>query len=308
MLKTFSKGGVHPPENKISAGKSIELLPLPQKVSIPVSQHIGAPATVLVAKGDKVKVGQVIAQSAGFVSANIHSSVSGTVESIDAVLDSSGYKRQAVTITVEGDEWIESIDRSTELKKDIQLNAQDIIKRINESGIVGLGGATFPSHVKLSVPAGKKAEVLIINGVECEPYLTSDHRLMLEKGHEMMVGIQILMRALNVEKALIGIENNKPDAIKYLKSIAGEYKGVEVHGLKVKYPQGGEKQLIKALINREVPSGGLPIDIGAVVHNVGTAFAVKRVLVNSHKMKGDKKILLSDISVIKNREFTLNLY
>ena len=154
------------------------------------------------------------------------------------------------------------------------LFRSDIIKRINESGIVGLGGATFPSHVKLSVPAGKKAEVLIINGVECEPYLTSDHRLMLEKGHEMMVGIQILMRALNVEKALIGIENNKPDAIKYLKSIAGEYKGVEVHGLKVKYPQGGEKQLIKALINREVPSGGLPIDIGAVVHNVGTAFAV----------------------------------
>lgn len=274
MLKTFSKGGVHPPENKISASKSIEILPLPQKVSIPVSQHIGAPATVLVAKGDNVKVGQVIAQSTGFVSANIHSSVSGTVESIDAVLDSSGYKRQAITIAVEGDEWVENIDRSTELKKDIQLNAQDIIKRINESGIVGLGGATFPSHVKLSVPAGKKAEVLIINGVECEPYLTSDHRLMLEKGHEMMVGIQILMRALNVEKALIGIENNKPDAIKYLKSIAGEYKGVEVHGLKVKYPQGGEKQLIKALINREVPSGGLPIDIGAVVHNVGTAFAV----------------------------------
>jgi len=274
MLKTFSKGGVHPPENKISASKPIEILPLPQKVSIPVSQHIGAPAAVLVAKGDKVKVGQVIAQSAGFVSANIHSSVSGTVESIDAVLDSTGYKRQAVTITVEGDEWIESIDRSTELKKVIQLNAQDIIKRINESGIVGLGGATFPSHVKLSVPTGKKADVLIINGVECEPYLTSDHRLMLEKGHEMMVGIQILMRALNVEKALIGIENNKPDAIKYLKSIAGEYKGVEVHGLKVKYPQGGEKQLIKALINREVPSGGLPIDIGAVVHNVGTAFAV----------------------------------
>ena len=274
MLKTFSKGGVHPPENKISAGNPIEILQLPQKVSIPVSQHIGAPATVLVAKGDKVKVGQVIAQSAGFVSANIHSSVSGTVESIDAVLDSTGYKRQAITIIVEGDEWMEDIDRSAELKKDIHLNAQDIIKRINESGIVGLGGATFPSHVKLSVPAGKKAEVLIINGVECEPYLTSDHRLMLEKGHELMVGIQILMKSLNVDKALIGIENNKPDAIKYLKSIAVEYKGVEVHGLKVKYPQGGEKQLIKALTNREVPSGGLPIDIGAVVHNVGTAYAV----------------------------------
>ncbi|BDX38594.1 electron transport complex subunit C [Tenuifilaceae bacterium CYCD] len=274
MLKTFSKGGVHPSENKISANRSIEILPLPQKVSIPVSQHIGAPATILVAKGDKVKVGQIIAQSAGFVSANIHSSVSGTVESIDAVLDSSGYKRQTITITVEGDEWESSIDRTTDLKKDIQLTSQDIIKRINEAGIVGLGGATFPSHVKLSVPSGKKADVLIINGVECEPYLTSDHRLMLEKGHELMVGIQILMKALNVSKALIGIENNKPDAINYLKIIAGEYKGIEVHALKVKYPQGGEKQLIKALVNREVPSGGLPIDIGTVVHNVGTAFAV----------------------------------
>jgi len=274
MLKTFAKGGVHPPENKFSANKPIEVLPLPAKVSIPVSQHIGAPATILVAKGDKVKVGQLIAQSAGFVSANIHSSVSGTVELIDPVLDSSGYKRPAITIVVEGDEWEPTIDRSPELKRNIDADAQTIIKKIAEAGIVGLGGATFPSHVKLSVPAGKKADVLIINGVECEPYLTSDHRLMLEKGHELMVGIQLLMRALGVDKAMIGIENNKPDAIKYLTEIAKEYSGITVHALKVKYPQGGEKQLIKALINREVPSGGLPIDIGAVVHNVGTAYAV----------------------------------
>lgn len=274
MLKTFAKGGVHPPENKFSANKPIEVLPLPAKVSIPVSQHIGAPATILVAKGDKVKVGQLIAQSAGFVSANIHSSVSGTVESIDPVLDSSGYKRPAITIVVEGDEWEPTIDRSPELKRNIDADAQTIIKKIAEAGIVGLGGATFPSHVKLSVPAGKKADVLIINGVECEPYLTSDHRLMLEKGHELMVGIQLLMRALGVDKAMIGIENNKPDAIKYLTENAKEYSGITVHALKVKYPQGGEKQLIKALINREVPSGGLPIDIGAVVHNVGTAYAV----------------------------------
>ncbi|MEW5845344.1 MAG: electron transport complex subunit RsxC [Bacteroidota bacterium] len=274
MLKTFAKGGVHPPENKFSANKPIEVLPLPAKVSIPVSQHIGAPATILVAKGDKVKVGQLIAQSAGFVSANIHSSVSGTVESIDPVLDSSGYKRPAITIVVEGDEWEPTIDRSPELKRNIDADSQTIIQKIAEAGIVGLGGATFPSHVKLSVPAGKKADVLVINGVECEPYLTSDHRLMLEKGHELMVGIQLLMRALNVDKALVGIENNKPDAIKYLSEIAKEYPGITVHALKVKYPQGGEKQLIKALINREVPSGGLPIDIGAVVHNVGTAYAV----------------------------------
>ncbi|HDP74557.1 MAG TPA: electron transport complex subunit RsxC [Bacteroidales bacterium] len=274
MLKTFAKGGVHPPENKFSANRPIEVLSLPAKVTIPVSQHIGAPATIVVSKGDKVKVGQLIAQGAGFVSANIHSSVSGTVESIEPVLDSSGYKRPAITIAVEGDEWEPTIDRSPELKRHIDADAQTIIKKIAEAGIVGLGGATFPSHVKLSVPAGKKADVLIINGVECEPYLTSDHRLMLEKGHELMVGIQLLMRALNVDKALVGIENNKPDAIKYLSEIAKEYPGITAHALKVKYPQGGEKQLIKALINREVPSGGLPIDIGAVVHNVGTAYAV----------------------------------
>ncbi|WP_288021871.1 electron transport complex subunit RsxC [Tenuifilum sp.] len=273
MLKTFSKGGVHPPENKFSADKPIEVLPLPKKVSIPISQHIGAPASVIVAKGDKVKVGQIIAKSSGFVSANIHSSVSGTVESIDLVLDSSGYKRKAVTIVVEGDEWEPTIDRSPNLKREISIDAQEIVKKIAEAGIVGLGGATFPSHVKLSVPDGKKAEVLIINGVECEPYLTSDHRLMLEKGHELMVGIQILMKALGVTKAMIGIENNKPDAIKHLTDISKEYQGVTVHALKVKYPQGGEKQLIKALINREVPSGALPIEVGAVVHNVGTAFA-----------------------------------
>jgi len=274
VLKTFPKGGVHPPENKISAGKPIEVLPLPKQVSIPVSQHIGAPASVLVGKGDKVKVGQLIAQGTGFVSANIHSSVSGTVSAIEPVMDSSGYRRQAITIAVEGDEWDPVIDRTTELKREIVLPAEEIIKKINEAGIVGLGGATFPSHVKLSVPKGKKAEVLIINGVECEPYLTSDHRLMLERGHEMLVGVQILMKALGVNRALVGVENNKPDVIGHLRKISADYKGVEVHALRVKYPQGGEKQLIKALINREVPSGGLPIDVGTVVHNVGTAYAV----------------------------------
>ncbi len=258
----------------MSAGMAIEVLSLPKQVIIPISQHIGAPATPVVAKGDKVLVGQVIAKSSGFVSANIHSSVSGTVASLDAVLDSTGYKRPAVTITVEGDEWLPEIDRSADLKTDINLSAEEIIAKVNEAGIVGLGGATFPSHVKLSIPKGKKADVLIINGVECEPYLTSDHRLMLEKADELMVGILILKKALGVERALIGIENNKPDAISHLQKVAAKYKGIEVYALKVKYPQGGEKQLIKALINREVPSGGLPIDVGTVVHNVGTAFAV----------------------------------
>jgi electron transport complex protein RnfC len=274
VLKTFSKGGVHPAENKISAGVSIEKLPLPKTVYIPISQHIGAPAAAVVNKGDKVKAGQIIAKSAGFVSANIHSSVSGTVEKIDDIMDSSGYKRKAIIINVEGDEWLEGIDLTSEIKKEIKLSAEEIITKVSESGIVGLGGATFPSHVKLSVPKGKKAECLIINGVECEPYLTSDHRVMLEKAEEILVGTQILMRALNVSVAHIGIENNKPDAIKHLTELSSKYQGIKIVPLYVKYPQGGEKQLIKAAINREVPSGALPIDVGAVVHNVGTALAV----------------------------------
>jgi electron transport complex protein RnfC len=274
MLKTFKIGGVHPAENKLSAGAAIEQLPLPDVVSIPVAQHIGAPAKVLVKRNDEVKVGTVIAESGGFVSANIHSSVSGVVQKIDDVYDASGYRRQAVIIKVEGDEWEPSIDKSDDLKKEIKLDKKQIIDRINAAGIVGLGGATFPTHVKLMVPEGKKAEVLLINGVECEPYLTADHRLMLEKKHEMMIGIRILMKALGVEKAAVGIENNKPDAIKELQKISVEYPGIDIVPLKVKYPQGGEKQLIKAVINREVPSGKLPIEVGAVVQNVGTAFAV----------------------------------
>lgn len=274
MLKTFPKGGVHPPENKITAGIPIEYLPLPESVTIPLSQHIGTPSIPAVNKGDSVKTGQVIATGKGFVSANIHSSVSGKVNRIDVVLDSTGYKQTAVFIDVEGDEWISTIDRSKVINRDIKLSSEEIIKRCFESGIVGLGGATFPSHVKLTVPSGKKCEILIINGVECEPYLTSDHRLMLEKGEEILTGVSILMKALKVEKAMIGIENNKPDAIAHIRKLATAFTGMSVHPLKVKYPQGAEKQLIKALTGREVPSGHLPLDVGAIVHNVGTAFAV----------------------------------
>ncbi len=274
MLKTFHKGGVHPPENKLSADKKIETLALPKLVNIPVSQHLGVPAKLIVNKNDYVKVGQLIAEQGGFVSANIHSPVSGKVIKIDNVPDTAGYKRLAVTIQVEGDEWDASIDRSFDIKKDFNSSSEEIIKKIQEAGIVGLGGATFPSHVKLMPPKDSKPEVLIINGVECEPYLTSDHRLMLEKGIEMLVGTKLLMSALKVEKAFVGIENNKPDAIKHLTELSKDFKGIEVVPLKVQYPQGGEKQLIKAVTGREVPSGGLPIAVGAVVHNVGTAYAV----------------------------------
>jgi electron transport complex protein RnfC len=273
-LKTFKIGGVHPAENKLSANQAIEVLELPKQVSIPIAQSLGAPSKAIVAKGDMVKVGQLIAKGEAFISSNIHSSVSGKVLKIDNIMDQSGYRRTAIIINVDGDEWEESIDRSEELKTDIGLTKEEIVQRIHEMGIVGLGGATFPSHVKLMIPDGKKAEVLIINGVECEPYLTADHRLMLEKGDEMMVGIQILMKGLNVKRAVIGIENNKPDAIAHLKTLADKYSGIKVEALKVQYPQGGEKQLIDACIGRQVPSGKLPIEIGAVVNNVGTAFAV----------------------------------
>lgn len=274
MLKTFSIGGIHPAENKLSANSAIQALPIPQMVTIPISQHIGAPATPIVAKNDEVKVGQLIAKSSGFVSANIHSSVSGTVVKIDDALDASGFRRSCIIIKVNGDEWDEKIDRSETLVKEITATKEEIVKKITEAGIVGLGGATFPAHVKLSVPPGKTAEVLIINAVECEPYLTSDHRIMLEKGDEVLVGTQILMKALGVNKAIIGIENNKPDAIAHLTKLAVNYQGIEICPLKTQYPQGGEKQLISATIKREVPSGALPIEVGAVVQNVGTAFAV----------------------------------
>ncbi|MFV0521266.1 MAG: electron transport complex subunit RsxC [Mangrovibacterium sp.] len=273
-LKTFILGGVHPAENKLSADKAIETLVLPKTVFIPVAQHIGAPAQALVKKGDEVKVGQLIAKSGGFVSANIHSSVSGKVTKVDLALDASGYNKRGVFITVEGDEWEESINRDEILDTEIKLDAKTIVDKIAEAGIVGLGGATFPTHVKLMPPPGKKAEMLILNGVECEPYLTADHRLMLEKAAEILVGIRIMMKAIDVNKAYIGIENNKKDAIAHLQKLTASDNEIVVVPLKVQYPQGGEKQLINAVTGREVPSGALPIEVGAVVSNVGTAFAV----------------------------------
>lgn len=275
MLRTFSLGGIHPKENKLSAGVKIVPAPLPKEVIIPLGMHIGAPATACVAKGDEVKVGTLIAKSSGFVSANIYSSVAGKVTKIDSVFDASGYKKPAIIISVaEEDVWEESIDRSPELVRECSLDAKAIIDKINEAGIVGLGGATFPTHVKLSPPPGNKAEVLIINAVECEPYLTSDHQLMLEHGEEILVGCTILMKALSVDKCIIGVENNKPDAIKHLRGLCAQYKGIEVMPLKVQYPQGGEKQLIDAVLSKQVKSGALPISTGAVVQNVGTIYAV----------------------------------
>lgn len=267
-------GGIHPDDAKLSAGSPIRQLPIPKEVKVPLGQHIGAPAQPVVAVGDVVKVGQLLAQATGFVSANVHSPVSGKVKKIEDFTDANGYAKRGITIAVDGDEWVDTIDRSPEVRREVSMAPADIIKRIQEMGIVGMGGATFPAHVKLSLPPGKKCDALIINGVECEPYLTSDHRLMLEHGEEVLVGVKILMSALGVAKAYIGIENNKPDAIANLTELAKGFEGIAVQPLKLRYPQGGEKQLIDALIGRQVPSGRLPIDVGAVVQNVGTAFAI----------------------------------
>ena len=296
MLKTFRIGGVHPPENKLSAEEKIRVLPLPEQVIIPLSQHIGAPANPVVQKGDTVKAGQLIAQATGFVSANIHSSVSGTVVAIDNVTDAAGLSKPAITIKVEGDEWVEGIDRSEKIEHNINLSKEEIVKAIAEAGIVGMGGATFPTQVKLTPPPGNKAEFLIINGAECEPYLTADHRIMLEKGEEIIIGVQILMKAIDVKKAIIGIENNKKDAIAHLQKIADKVLGVEICPLKMKYPQGGEKQLIQATVGRAVPSGALPIAVGAVVQNAGTALAVYEAVMK-HKPLVERIVTITGKSV-----------
>ena len=275
-MKTFPIGGVHPSDNKQwSKGSAIETMELPDVVSIPLAQHIGAPATAIVAKGDKVVTGQLIAEATGFMSANIHAPISGTVTAVDMQPNGQGLRQMMITIKREGDEWVEGIDRSAELVTECNLDSKEIISRIKAAGIVGMGGATFPTHVKLSIPEGKKAELLIINGVECEPYLTSDYRTMLERGKLLIVGTRILMRAIGVERAVIGVEANKPDAVKHLRSILGDDKSIKVQMLKTQYPQGGEKQLIAAVMNREVPAPpALPIDVGAVVCNASTAVAV----------------------------------
>ena len=277
-MKTFHIGGVHPAENKLSAGSPIREAALPKQAVFSMFQHIGAPAKPVVQKGDVVKVGTLLAEAGGFVSAPIYSSVSGKVNKIDAVLDASGTRRMAVIVDVEGDDWEESIDRSKELVRlsdRPELDAKTIVEKIKNAGIVGLGGATFPCHVKLTPPPGCKAECVIINAVECEPYLTADHRLMLEHSEEILVGVDLIMKAVGVTKGYVGIENNKPDAIKLMTEKAKQYPNIEIVPLKVKYPQGGEKQLIDAVIGRQVPAPpAIPINVGAVVQNVGTAFAI----------------------------------
>lgn len=274
MLKTFNIGGVHPNDNKITADAPIEVFPILDKVYISMAQHLGAPATPVVAKGDKVKVGDVIGEPAGFISGYVHASVSGTVTAVEPMKDLAGKLVMHVVIAVEGDEWRPEIDRSSDIVRDIKLSKEEILDKIKLSGIVGLGGATFPTHVKLSPPPGKKAEFLILNGAECEPYVTADDRIMREQSEQIFIGGKIMLKALGIERGFVGIEENKKAAIAQMKETGKKYPELEIIILKKKYPQGGEKQLIEAITGRRVPSLGLPIDVGVVVQNVGTALAV----------------------------------
>lgn len=279
-MKTFSMGGVHPQDNKLSARKPFMVVGLPDVAIFPLEQHIGAPAKPIVAVGDKVLAGQMIAEAGGFVSAPVHSSVSGTVQKIATFTDGWGFDKMAIHIKVEGSEWVENISTDNNLRNECNLSSEEIIKKIADAGIVGLGGACFPTQVKLMPPKDMSVDTLIINAVECEPYLTHNHQLMLEKPAEVLMGVRILMQALNIKKAIIGIEANKMDAVKSLRDdesmnrLIGESISIEVVPLKLKYPQGGEKQLIEALTGRKVPNGGIPAAVGCVVQNVGTAFAV----------------------------------
>lgn len=273
-MNTFRLGGVHPQENKLASDSAIELFPLQQKAVVFVSQHLGAPSTPIVQKGDRVKTGQLLAKAEAFICANTHSPYTGVISKIDVATDFNGYKKLAFYIDVEEDEWCEEIDTSEDIVQDIKLSSQEIVERIKDRGIVGLGGAAFPTHVKYMVPEDKHVDYIIINAAECEPYLTSDNRLLLEHTEEILIGIEIMKKAVKVDKAKIGIETNKPQAIAALKALVSKYPGTEVVPLKTKYPQGAEKQLIYALTKREVPSGKLPVEVGCIVNNVGTAFAI----------------------------------
>ncbi|MBL7137121.1 MAG: electron transport complex subunit RsxC, partial [Candidatus Marinimicrobia bacterium] len=271
-LQTFKKG-IHPAEFKsLCENKSLERLPLPKEVFIPLNQHIGAPCKSIVERNTEVKTGQMIGASSGFVSSTIHASISGKVKAIDNFPNPLGVQGQMIHIISDGnDDWIEKDSSNADWDK---LGKDDLLEIILNAGIVGMGGAAFPTHVKLNPPKSKKIDTLIINGCECEPYLTADHRVMLEQDDELILGIRILMKVLGVSRAIIGIENNKPDAIEIMVKSTAAFEGISVMPLKVKYPQGAEKMLIKAVLNRKVPADGLPMDVGVIVNNVGTAIAV----------------------------------
>ncbi len=311
-IKTFRIGGIHPDENKLSNDAVTQPAPLPKQAVFPLSQHIGAPAKPVVKKGDKVKVGTLIAEAGGFISAPIHSSVSGTVFKVDNAINASGYLQPAIIINVEGDEWEETIDRSDKLEtleEHPELTPEEIVNRIKAAGVVGMGGACFPTFVKLCPPPGAKPECVIINGVECEPYITSDYRLMMEKGDQLIEGVKILLAGAKVNKGYIGIEDNKPAAIDLLAKKLQEkgISNIEVVPLAKKYPQGGEKQLVDAVIGRQVPAPpAIPVNVGAIVQNAGTAVAVYEAVMK-HKPLFERYTTVTGKKLTKPSNFLVRM-
>lgn len=271
-LKTFS-GGVHPPTAKgLTKGETIAAAALPERVVIPLRQSLGAPAKPCVSVGDEVKVGQTIGEAAGFVSVPVHASIAGTVSAIGRFPHPVGGEHDAIVIegSGEADDWHESVRPRDDVGS---LSPGDLRKIVLDAGLVGLGGAAFPTHVKLSPPESKPIDTVILNGAECEPWLTADHRLMVERPGDILKGLDVFMRTLGCERGYVGIEANKPDALAAMRRAVPEGSGMAVVPLQVKYPQGAEKQLIQAVLRRAVPAGGLPMDVGVVVQNVGTALA-----------------------------------
>jgi len=288
-LKTFSRGGIHVDDRKYSHESPIEILPAPQTVVIPVSQHIGAPAKAVVAKDQAVKIGQLIAEKAGFISANVTSPVSGVVKAVEARMTPTGFKQDCIVIENDmKDEYFEAYTETAPSPELIEkFDASGAVKAVEKAGIVGMGGAAFPTSVKLAPPPDVKIDTVILNGVECEPYLTADARIMIEDAEKIVAGLALIMKIFTKNgpvKGYIGIEANKPDAIAKMSEAAAKYKDIEVVSLALKYPQGGEKQLINAIVGREVPSGKLPSAVGCVVQNVATASAIFDAAVNNRPL------------------------
>lgn len=270
------RNGVHPPENKdLTSGIPSRRLPFPEEIVLPLSQHIGRPANALVKTGDRVERGDVIAEASGYVSSYVHATAAGTVKSIEHWPHPAGAMQPSIRIEV--DPHSTQLQRPRQVPHWDEVPEEQLSEEISKAGIVGLGGAAFPSHVKMRPPEDQPVDVLMVNGCECEPYLTSDHRVMLEHPEQVHLGIRIVLRALGISRAVIGIEANKPDAIEVMRDTAPDDLDVTVQALEVKYPQGAEKMLIKAVTGREVPSGKLPSSIGALVQNVATTASVAMV-------------------------------
>ena len=280
-IRTFRIGGIHPEENKLTHEVATQVAPLPKQAIFPLSQHIGAPAKPVVAKGDKVKVGTLLAEAGGFVSAPIYSSVSGTVFKVDTAFDATGYRKPVIIVNVEGDEWEPTIDRSDKLEtlaEHPELTPEEIVERVKVAGVTGMGGAGFPTFIKLCPPPTAKAECVIINAVECEPYITSDDTLLRTNPEQVLRGMQILQPVVGAKRAVLAVEDNKPKAIAKVRPMLDSFPGIELAVLPTRYPQGAEKQLIQAVTGREVPPGQLPVSVNCAVFNVSTFAAIYRAV------------------------------